>query len=235
MLWILLVATAAIVAVHLTLQYLNFVVHYQQVGQLYELANRFDLDDESSVPTWFAQVLFFAISLSAGLAAYLQTHKPSRRLWGIIAILGLILSLDEVAGLHEFVLQSLHNVFFRDASPTGLANAWWIAAPFILLASGWLVWKMTRLLPRRTMALMAAGGAIFLTGAVAVDLLTSLAPRETFLNQGVLVAVEEGLELVGSVIVLYAAIDYLEKHHYTVLKELISGLKARSRSKDKRW
>jgi len=219
--------TLVLIVVHLILQYLNFVIYHQQVGQMYELANRFDLDDESSVPTWWAQVLFLAIGLGAWLSAYLQPDQATRRLWSTVAALGLIFSLDEVAALHEHILQSVHNLFFRDSSPTGMANAWWLVAPLLLLTGAWLLWKMVRLFPRRTTVLLAVGGAVFLVGSVVADLLTSIAPRETFLNQGIMVAVEEGLELIGSVIVFYAIADYLEMYHYSVLRNVVSQLRMR--------
>lgn len=225
--WMLLGVTLVLIVVHLILQYLNFVVHDQQVGQIYELANRFDLDDESSVPTWWAQVLFLAIGLGAWISAHLQPDRAARWLWGLMAVLGLIFSLDEIASLHEHILQSVHNLFFRDSSPTGLANAWWLVAPLLLLGGVWLLWKMVRIFPRRTTFLLAAGGVVFLAGAVVADLLTSIAPRETFLNQGIMVAVEEGLELIGSVIVFYAIADYLEMYHYTVLRSAVSQLRMR--------
>ncbi|MBW3568904.1 hypothetical protein KY385_02120 [Candidatus Parcubacteria bacterium] len=214
---ILLSATVLIFFMHLLLQYLNWLVFYQQNGLVYELANRFDLDDESSVPTWFSQILFFLIGVLALLAAYLEAKIAPRRLWQVIGAVGLIFSIDEVAGLHEFVLQSLHVLFFKDATPTSSDNAWLLIAPIILLAASVFAWKMWRLLPRRTLFLFVAAGSIFLVGAIAVDMLTSVVPRESFLNQGMLVAFEETLELLGTVIVVYAIVDFLEIHHRMAL------------------
>jgi hypothetical protein len=226
--WILTAVVIVVVSVHVILQYLNFVVYYQQVGQVYELSNRFDLDDESSVPTWLSQLLFLLIGVLAGLAAYLQTNKSTRRLWGVIAILGLVFSLDEISGLHERALQSLHVLFFQNAPPSGFSNAWWLVLPFLLIIGGWLAWRMMRLLPRRTTLLIMAGGITFLAGSLAVDLLTSIGSRETFLNQGILVAAEEGFELLGSVIIVYAIADYLEAHHYTAISKSFKHLRARN-------
>ena len=219
--------TLLLLCAHITLQYINWEVFYQQNGLAYELANRFDLDDESSVATWFSQLLFLAIGLGAALAAYLQPSMPLRRLWQTIAAAGLLFSIDEGAGLHEFVLQSLHVLFYKDASPTSSNNAWLLVAPFIFLAAGWLVWRMARLLPKRTILLFTAAIATFLVGAIGVDMLTSIVDRETFLNQGVLTAVEETLELLASVFVVYALADYLETHHRLELQSAFKQLGAR--------
>ena len=223
--------TLLILFIHLLLQFLNLNVYHQQNGQIYELSNRFDFDDESSVPSWFSQALFLAIGVFALLAAYLQTKKAQRRLWGIIALLGLVCSIDEVAALHERVLQTIHVTFYQDASPTGLDNAWWIIAPLLLIVGGWLVWMMVRLLPRRTMLLFVVSGTTFLVGAVVVDLITSVVSREWFLNQGILVAAEEIVELLASVFALYAIADYLEGNHGTALSNAARQLKPAGREK----
>jgi hypothetical protein len=159
------------------------------------------------------------------LAGYLQTNQPARRIWWLIAGIGLMFSIDEISALHERVLQTLHVTVFQDASPTGLANAWWIVLPFVLLFSAWIIWKMLHLLPRRTIFIFVIGGFVFLSGAVIVDLLTSAGSRETFLNQGIFVAVEETLELLGAIIGLYAIVDYIEIYHHSAVSKAVKSLK----------
>ena len=231
MLWVLVCFTLILTGVHLLFQYLNIVVFYQQVGQFYELSNRFDFDDESSVPTWFSQLLFLVIGASAFLAGYLQTNKPARRLWWMIAAVGLVFSLDEISGLHERVLQSIHVMFFQDASPTGLANAWLVVLPFVLVASAWLIWKMLHFLPRRTIFLFTLSGVVFLSGAIFVDMLASTAPRETYLNQGVYIAMEETLEFLGTVLGLYAIVSYLEAYHHGAISRAVKQLRSANPTK----
>lgn len=221
---VLLITAAAIIGLHLLLQYLNLEVYHQQNGQIYELSNRFDLDDESSVPTWLAQALFLGIAAAAWMASTLETRKKPRRLWRVIAFTGLIFSVDEVAGLHERVLQTVHVMFFQDSSPTQSDNAWLVLAPLLLALASWLGWTMWRTFPRRTFVIFAAAGFTFVGGAIVVDLLTTTSPRETFLNQGVMVALEEGMELFGAAVALFATADYLEVRFGTRLKSAWRGL-----------
>lgn len=209
---VVIISIVFLLGIHLTLQYLNLEVFYQQNGQVYELSNRFDFDDESSVPTWISSVLFLSIGAFALLAAYIQSERITRRLWLLIAVIGLVLSIDEIAALHEFVLQTLHVLFFQDDKPSILANAWLVVAPFIVIIMAWLAWKMLQIFPRRTVVLFVVAGIIFLTGAVVVDLFTSVADRETFLNQGIYVGIEEFLELMASALSLYAVVDYVERY-----------------------
>lgn len=223
--WILMGAVMFIVAAHFLLQYLNLVVYHQQNGAIYELSNRLDLDDESSLGTWLSQFLLLLVAVAAGLAAYLHKDTFKRRLFGIVAGAGLLFSIDEVASLHEFVLQLLHVTFFQDAPPTGLNNAWWLVAPFIVIAGGFFLYKMMVTLPMRLTVLFAVAALAFLSGAIFVDMLTSVSDRETFIHQGILVGIEEMMELVGTVIALYALVDYLERLYPKQLKETLERLR----------
>jgi hypothetical protein len=215
-------AIGVLVVLHLLLQYLNLQIYNEANGRIFELSNRLDLDDETSVPSWFSQVLLLAIGLAAGLAAYLQTKKGLRWIWGSIASLSIIMSLDEAASLHEHSLQTLHVYVFKEAIPTVTQNAWLLVLPIVLafaVASGYVLFKY---FPRRTSKLFILGGAIFLTGAVAVDVLSSGVPPKSFAHQGIMVGIEESLELIGSAVILYAIVDYIERFRS---KELASKLR----------
>lgn len=217
-------ATGVVLCLHLLLQFLNLEVFYQQNGQIYELSNRFDLDDESSVPTWFSQFLFLAFAAVSFLAAHLANKRSLARMWRGFGLLGVIFSVDEIATLHEHILQSLHVILFQDEVPTSFANAWWLVGPVAVLAAGWIIWKVHKLLPPSTTKLLAASGIIFLTGAIIFDALTSVVPREAFLNQGLLVAVEETMELLGVILALYAAVDYVELSYKSRIRRAIKQL-----------
>lgn len=225
LLWILLSAVAILAILHLTMQYLNLEVFYQQNGLAYELSNRLDLDDESSIPTGYSLVLFLLISATAVLAAFLETGKAHKRLWKLFATSGILFSIDEASGIHEFLLQTLHVLFYKDAAPTGSNNAWLLVVPIILVVGVWLIWKMVKLLPLRTVALFAVAGITFLTGAIGIDLLISINERETFLNQGIMVAIEETLELLGASTALYALANYLEIKFHNRITTAIKHLK----------
>lgn len=224
-LFVLLFATVILVVIHLVLQYLNLKVFNERNGQIFELSNRFDLDDEASVPTWFSQILFLAISFSAFLAGWLSTKKAVKWTWITIGTGGLLASIDEISMLHEFVLQSLHLAFFKEASPTSTHNAWLLVLPIILAIFGWLSFKMWQLLPRRTFLILVFAGCVFLFGAAGIDMIASVSSRTTYLYQGLYVAVEESLELLGSVIALYGIVDYIERKHGSVIKQATKSLK----------
>jgi hypothetical protein len=224
-LYFLLAIGAVLFVTHLVLQYLNIVVHYQQVGGIYELSNRFDFDDESSVPTWFSQALFLSLALTAFLAAYLQTQKSKKFAWSVVSLVALVFSIDEVAALHEFALQLIHVQFFQDSSATGSDNAWLLVAPFLIAGFVWLLWVMLRSLPKRTVILFMVGGIMILAGAIFLDLAAVVGERESFITQGLIVSAEEILEILGGIILVYATIDYLERYHKKAITKSFKALK----------
>lgn len=222
---VLIITTLVLLGLHLLLQFVNLNVYHQQHGQFYELSNRFDFDDEASVPTWFSQFLYLLIAMGAGLAAYLETNRTRRRIWTLIAVVSLIFSIDEIGALHEFVLQTLHVIFFADAAPGAFSNAWLLVLPLIVIAAGLFIGSMVRHFPRRTLLLFTSAVVIFLIGAVGVDMVTSVLERESFANQGILVGIEEMLELLSLVVIVYAVADYLERWHGETVRRALAQLK----------
>lgn len=207
--WVL--ATIAVLTVlHLTMQYLNYSVYNEKQGQIYEISNRFDFDDEVSVPTWFSQMLLFAIASCGFLLAYMQRARAPKLFWSLVGGIGVFMSLDEGASLHELVLQIVHLKFLGEVSPVLTDNAWLILLPFIAATALSLLYYMTKLLPRQTIMLCIVGGSIYLGGAVVIDIIYSASAANTFMHKGVLVAIEEVSELIGSAIILFAFMQYIE-------------------------
>lgn len=185
------------------------------------------MDDEASLPTWFSQVLFALIAVAAALAVMLEKLRIKRVLWAVISFIGLFLSIDEVAGIHEQALQTIHVLFFQDSGATILDNAWFIVMPFVLLAIFLLGKQMIKHFPLRLITVAGAGLTVFLVGAVGVDVFTqglNISDLSLeFMQQGLFVALEEGLELTGVIIVLYSIMEYIEQHYH---KQVIQSIKA---------
>lgn len=222
-----LVALAVVVGLHLFLQVLNLLVFKGDNFAIFELSNRFDLDDEESVATWYSQFLFIGIALTGLLAAWLETSsKPRRALWSTLAIIATVFSIDEVATTHEFVLTQLHVAAYGNSDSTLLQNGWIIVAPFVLAIGIALVWWIFRMVPKRTFILLATAGFVFLAGSMGVEVITNAMTFNAFTSEGILVAMEEGMELLGSTIALYAMADYIERRHGKHVGEAFKRIKA---------
>lgn len=225
-LWLLLGLALAVITMHIVLKYISVVMYEEKHGFLFELSNRFDLNDENSVPQWITQALFLAMALGAGLAAYLAKKVSERRLWALIAVGGLLLSLDDVATLHEFILQSLHNTFFLDMPSTFFRNAWFVLLPFVLVAFVWLSVAVVRNLPRRTTIILIAGGMVYLCGAILIDSLANTVAERSFAGQGIYGGIEGGLQLIGSSLFLYGIVDYVEQRHGASIARALKRLRS---------
>lgn len=227
--WTLIAIAAGLFVLHLGLQYLN-LSYNEKHGQIFELSNRFDFDDEASVPTWFSQGLWVLTALASTLAAKLAIQRRNKQIWLVMAGVAILFSVDEVSGLHEFVLQSLHLLIFGDTqAPTSAINAWWLILPLII-AFGFVLFKrLYHALNLKLWLLMSLGWFIFLTGALGLELYGNDLVRTTFYYQGIVVGLEEGLEMIGAIIVLFTVLKHVERNHSKQLAFIWKSIHAEKR------
>lgn len=82
----------------------KFGLHYWQLAF-------FDLDEEESMGTWFnSGLLLIAALLLLHQARTLRTHGDVWRRWWLILGIGFcVLSVDEIAGMHEWLNSTLED------------------------------------------------------------------------------------------------------------------------------
>jgi hypothetical protein len=139
-------------------------------------AGRFDLNAEATLPAWYNGLLWFLAALYAWLIAeYLgRASKPWVAQWRGLAVLFVYASADEAAVLHEtagaFIERRIHEptpgFFYYGWTYLGVA-----AVLLVVVLFGRFVWN----LPRVTRALLVASGAVFLAGALGVEMLGAAA------------------------------------------------------------
>lgn len=171
----------------------------------------FWLDGEANVPTWYsASLLLLCASLLAIIAgAHRQRDTVNDIRWLILAVVFLLLSLDETAQLHELAIAPLRERFH----PTGFLYFAWIvpagicAGLFALAYLGFLA-----RLPAQTARLMVLAGALYVGGAIGLESLSgeqaSLHGEHTIAYHAI-TTVEELLEMAGLVVFIYALLDYI--------------------------
>ena len=193
---LLLLCVSALIGTHIGLQY----IEYRIADVHWLVLQMFDVDVEDSVPTWYSSS---ALLFSAALAylKYIQVKaSPGRYYWLIMAAGLAFLSLDEIAGFHE-ALNTLTEV------------SWAVPALGVVAVAGVLYLRFLLSLPRRTMLLLVMAGGIFLAGAVGVELATESYADDDLLNTlayNLWTAVEEGLEMLGVVVLVYGLLDSLQ-------------------------
>ena len=170
----------------------------------------FDLDEEESLGTWFSALILFG----AGQLALLQSRYAKHQAqgwywcWLLLAIGFHILSLDEVAGFHEFVNTIVENTHWTTFG----------AIIVLVVAAAYLPFLLA--LPARTRWLFVLSGAIYVGGAVGVEWATLWYEENDQLNTlayNLWNALEEGMEMGGVVLFIYALLDFIAKGPNTPL------------------
>lgn len=209
--FVLLLLTGVLVILHIGLRALCFFGGCGDV--LAGIGDRFNVDHETSVPTWFSQSILL---IAAGLAWLISNQESIDKFsWRVITCLLLMMSIDEGASFHETLGVALGQglglsihlgvVVLRDWVLLGLCAVGVVGA---------VLWRFISALPARTRRILIGGGAVFLSGAVLWESLHfttfGFVHNDPAFLASLSVAVEEGLEMLGSIIVIYGLADYLQ-------------------------
>jgi hypothetical protein len=129
-----------------------------------------NVDAEGNLPTWFASFLLQAAAVIA-VAIGQSDDRPLRFGWYGMACVLLLMGIDEVASIHNMPSRRLAEV-------TGLHGGWLMNAwvlPALLLAAvvGMSFLKFALRLPRWLSLGLVAAGALFLTGSIVCEVISS--------------------------------------------------------------
>jgi hypothetical protein len=212
-----------LLSLHLIVAVYNNAVDYTLPQHLTRI---FNVNTENSIPTWYSSILLFVAS---GLLALIATAKKQvrdryTRHWQFLALLFLLLSLDEAASLHEAFDRALHVGF--DSSGL-LYYAWVIPGMIFVGLVGLAYFKFLKALPAATRWLFILAGMLYVGGAIGVEILggshAEVYGRYT-LTYSLFTAVEEALEMSGIVLFIYALLTYFQATIGTVEVRVQSAL-----------
>lgn len=155
----------------------------------------FDLDTEESFGTWFqTMMLMFASGL-----LFMQARARKKlgdglwRYWHVLAIGFGFLSLDEVAGIHEWVNEHTEPLWTRyGAMVAGVVGVAYL--PFL-----WMI-------ERRTARLFALAGLVYLGGELGIEHMTEFSKT---LEYNLWNTLEEGMGMYGVILFLYALLSHM--------------------------
>lgn len=171
---------------------------------------RFDLGHEPSVPAWFSSGLLLldsAMLILIGWAKRLR-NEPFAMHWLVLGIVFLGLSVDEAALFHEMLDTLLSETF--DTSGF-LLFPWVVAGLIFVLAFAIAYLKFLVHLPRRFAFLFVASGALYVGGAVGMELISAAAIDRygvASLAHTVTQTIEESLEMAGAILFFYTLTEY---------------------------
>jgi len=193
--------TAALVL--LTLHIVLYLYHYGVAELPWLVLQLFDVDQENNLPTWYSGFLLALTSCLLWVCAQQKRADGDRwyRHWYVLATGFLLLSVDEIAGVHE----SINSVIVKSWAIYGAIFAGVIGLAFVPFVLN---------LPRRTALLFTAAGACYLAGTVGMEVIgNDMVGRNLSDTLGYKVAtlVEESLEMLGIVLFVHTLLAYMRE------------------------
>jgi hypothetical protein len=199
----------------------RFVLHHPQ---MMGFVPEFYFDLESNVPTWYSSAAWL---IAGGLAAQAAALRRSAgrdgvRPWTAVAVLCAILSMDEVAGIHELPIDWLRE---QHGFHGPLYYGWVIPGAIFAGVVGMSLHRFWKFLPTPTRRLTLGAGITFLAGALGVEMLSGMqadAHGEENLGYALIITIEELLEMSGVVIFVYAMCGYLRTLQSGAIDEAVT-------------
>jgi len=200
------------------------LVIVSSLGQIYsyvlaagtqgKLVSLFNLDAEASIPTIYSS---FSLLLCSMLLAIIAKSKHDdgnryRHHWKILSFIFLYLAIDEGAKIHEISI----DITRRLLNTSGFLHFAWVIPAIILFSIFALVYlRFTLSLPNSTRFLFIFAAAIFVGGAVGIEMIggqfVTLEGKSNLLY-AMITTVEEAFEMIGVTIFIYALSKYIQDY-----------------------
>lgn len=206
-------AAAFFLAVYLGLVEASRTWHGAVVMKVFRL---FDLDGEANLPAAFQGFTLLGSALLILVAAQGETRHAVRRRWQLLGLAFVFLAFDEIASLHE----RCGELWLALTGGPKVFGAWLvpvlpIATVIVVVGFLPLVWQA----PRRTGLGLVAAGAVYVGGAVGCEMvgawIVHTVGRDSlaYLYE---VAVEEGMEMLGIVLLVQVLLRHLHEESLRV-------------------
>jgi hypothetical protein len=182
-------------------EFIILAMHFFQSNWSWAIEDRFDLDKEANVPTWFAVALLFSVSM-VSLIIYIlgrdtRIYNSWRPFWLGFSVVFCFLSLDEASRVHEGIDNVFHIKWIYVYMP--------FAALFFIVCTYFFIF----INKNKTLTYWILGGLIvYALGGLLCETISF------YLYSGKAeVVFEEGLEMLGAIMVLTGCVQELERLH----------------------
>jgi len=172
----------------------------------------FDFDAEKNAPSLFSSGLFFIAGVFCSVLWRTSDSQAVGNPWLVLSCVCCFLAFDEYAEVHEKLIDPMRSAF----GTTGFFYFPWIipyAAGVGVLAL--LLIPFWRRIGRKPVGWFAFSAAVYLSGAIGFEMiggkyLESLGDVKT-LTYALIVTVEETLEMLGLIMLVYALLNHLRE------------------------
>lgn len=174
-----------------------WIWHFQVSEVEWYFLQLFDVNEEHNLPTWFSgfNLLVATAILGTILLEKRRLEDPQSKRWAVLFFGFCYLSIDEIAGLHETVNSIVE-------------PSWAWGGLIIAVVVGLYFIPFLRSLPRHTFIQFFVAGAVFVGGAVIMELVGEPLDSDS-LAYAMSTLVEEGMEMFGIILFVRAQLAYL--------------------------
>ncbi|HEX6811233.1 MAG TPA: hypothetical protein VF384_06400 [Planctomycetota bacterium] len=188
---------------------LHFVAVVKGDDRLYGLVYMFGLGAERNPPTLYSTV---ALLVVAGLLLIVARHSKTDRLyWWVLGVTFVFLALDETMGFHEKLVEPVKGALKTSGA---FHYAWIIPYGLAALAFGIAFSRFLLRLPRHTAKRFVVAGAIFVMGAVGMEMVGGAVIEQDGAKSWSYWSAqtaEEMLEMLGVLLFLYALVAHIDE------------------------
>lgn len=208
---VLLLAVLCLIVANIVTQFARFSLDSDAVTKF---AGIFDASQELNIPTWYQSATLLMCALLMAVTVSVQRAEGSRYLrhWRFLVLTFLYLSMDEVAGLHDRLTNPLRAAFDLGG---GFYFAWVIAAAVLVAVFVLAYLKFLLHLRPATRRLVLLAGILYVGGALGMEVINGFyadAYGTANLGYELLTTLEESLEMLGVVALVYALLIDLEQY-----------------------
>jgi hypothetical protein len=177
-----------------------------------DIARRFTVDSEGSVPAWYSSNLLLVASALLAVVATVAFNERDRwwKHWAALSAMFCLLSLDEAASFHESLILPLRTHFGANGI---FFFAWVIPGVFFVGAVGLAFLKFVLNLDTKTRNRFVLAGSLFVGGALGMEFVGGAfidALGEGHILHIGAAAIEETLEMLGVTLFIIAILKHLE-------------------------
>ncbi len=193
----LIIIAFALVVLHL----LTVLLGSTSASDLPQLLMSFHLDKEANIPTWYSTILLFAVSFSSYLIYYFQNKIPGEKkrfskFWLNFSLVYCFFSLDEAARIHELIDKMISVKWIYFFAPFAAAFFIYCFIYFSTVNPGNKILRNW----------MIGGLIIYALGGMGFEAIDHIFRPLPPLIQNLEYAFEEGLEMIGTSMVLTGCI-----------------------------
>lgn len=191
------------------------MVYFTGHARIFGLVRLFNVNSERNIPTSFSVVLLFVASLLLLVIALIEKRRagPLNFHWGGLSFGFLYLAFDEAWSIHEKWNIPVRNLIQKEGFGT-VAFAWVFPGIIIVVVLSLLFYKFLFCLPQKTRNNLLMAAAVYIGGAIGFEIIGGcyirLHGHDNF-TYNMIAAVEEGLEMAGVIIFIWALLGHINE------------------------